>query len=188
MASTIVLQSFKQPISNTWVEKCIHSVKSWSEINHYDYQFIGDELFDSLSPELFEKIKSQIVVATDLARLKLLQNYLTKNYETVIWCDADFLIFCPQSFKLPNYDYAFGREVWIQHESQDSNKLVSKIKIHNAFMMFRLNNAFLDFYAETAEKLLRLNTGSIPPQFIGPKFLSAIHNIVLSSVTDLGSN
>lgn len=44
-------------------------------------------------------------------------------------------------------------------------------------MMYRKNNTFLDFYTETAQRLLELNTGQIPPQFIGPKLLSAIHNI-----------
>ena len=44
-------------------------------------------------------------------------------------------------------------------------------------MMFRKNNTFLDFYTDTAERLLTLNTGNVPAQFIGPKLLTAIHNV-----------
>ena len=50
--------------------------------------------------------------------------------------------------------------------------------------MFRRDNSFLDFYLATAERLLRLNKGSMPPQFIGPKLLTAIHNIALCPVME----
>ena len=50
-------------------------------------------------------------------------------------------------------------------------------KVHNAFLMFRHGNHLLDFYQVTAERLLRLNQGSMPPQYIGPKLLTALHNI-----------
>jgi hypothetical protein len=43
--------------------------------------------------------------------------------------------------------------------------------------MFLQGNSFLDFYADTAERLLRLNNGTVPPQFIGPKLLTALHNV-----------
>ncbi len=177
MSNTIVLQSHRQPLPDTWISECINSVKHWCELNEFNYQFIGDELFDYLPESLLKKTQHQLIVATDLARLKLLQHYLTKNYQTVIWCDADFLIFSPTLFKLPTSSYALGREVWIQEDKSNPKKLVAKCKVHNAFMMFRRNNSFLDFYSETAERLLHLNNGNIPPQFIGPKLLTAIHNI-----------
>ena len=43
--------------------------------------------------------------------------------------------------------------------------------------MFRRGNSFLDFYRDTAERLLRLNSGQVPPQFVGPKLLTALHNV-----------
>ena len=51
-------------------------------------------------------------------------------------------------------------------------------------MMFRKNNVFLDFYTETAEKLILLNNGTMPPQYIGPKLLTAIHNIAQCPVLE----
>lgn len=178
MQNTVVLQSYKLPLPSPWIQSCIDSVMHWATLNNYDYQFVDDVLFDYINKSLLDKLKNQIVVATDLARLKLLQSYLNKGYETVIWCDADFLIFSPEEFCLISEQYSLGREVWIQKSNTSEQRLTSKTKVHNAFMMFRKNSHFLDFYAETAEKLLHLNQGAIPPQFIGPKLLTALHNIV----------
>lgn len=177
MSDTLIIQSHQNPLPYSWLETCISSVKYWAELNKYQYEYIDDELFNYIPQELLSKTQHQVVIATDLARLKLLQEKLTDGYKTVVWCDADFLIFSPDNFHLPGTPYSLGREVWIQTDANNSNKLISNKKVHNAFMMFRINNSFLDFYAETAERLLNLNTGSISPQFIGPKLLSAIHNI-----------
>ena len=184
MTDTLVIQSHRQPMPFAWIETCMSSVKYWADINNYHYEYIGDELFDSIPQALLSKIRNQIVVATDLARLKLLQNRLADHYKTVIWCDADFLIFSPETFHLPESPYSLGREVWIQNNSKNPDKLITKTKVHNAFMMFRENNNFLDFYTETAERLLTLNNGSISPQFIGPKLLSALHNIAQCHVLE----
>lgn len=184
MTKTIVLQSYKHPITESWLDTCIRSVKIWSDINKFSYQFIDDSLFNYVSEGVLKKTIHQKIIATDLARLMLLQDYLSKGYETVIWCDVDFLIFTPEKFLLPSSSYSLGREVWIQDDKKEDKKLTSRIKIHNAFMMFRKNNTFLDFYTETAEKLLLLNKGSMPPQYIGPKLLTAIHNIAQCPVME----
>ncbi len=183
MINTLIIQSHRSPLPHQWLEPCIASIKHWADFNQYHYQWLGDELFDCLSPELREKTNSQKVIATDLARLKTLQHYLTQGYQTVIWCDADFLIFNPEKFSLPEQEnYALGREVWVQQNQ--NNKLKSYVKVHNAFMFYRQGNSFLDFYTETAEKLLAQTTGPMPPQFIGPKLLTALHNIVQCSVLE----
>ncbi|MFA9419619.1 MAG: hypothetical protein ACERLB_05675 [Gammaproteobacteria bacterium] len=182
MMHTLVLQSHRQPLPYPWLESCLESVSRWSENNNYDYRFIGDELFESISPSLLEKTTKQKVIATDLARLHMLQDGLRQGYATVIWCDADLLIFNPAEFVIPGSSYALGREVWIQ--SDTNNRFRAYSKVHNAFLMFRAGNNFLDFYAETAEKLLNLNSGTMPPQFIGPKLLTALHNIALCPVME----
>lgn len=182
MNKTLILQSHTHPLPIKWLENCIHSVKTWAERNNFEYQFIGDELFDYLPNKLLEKTSHQRIIATDLARLRALQKYLLENYSAVVWCDADFLIFAPDRFNLPKDSYAVGREVWIQQN--EKQKLSAYIKVHNAFMMFRHGNPFLDFYADTAERLLTLNNGSMPAQFIGPKLLTAIHNIAQCPVLE----
>lgn len=182
MSTTLVVQSHRQPLPYPWIESCLASVRHWSKTNGFDYRFVGDELFDSLSQDLLKKTAGEKVIATDLCRLHLLQGGLQQGFTTVIWCDADFLIFDPDNFELPDYSYALGREVWVQADR--NNRLKVYKKVHNAFLMFRQGNHFLDFYAETAERLLSRNIGTMPPQFIGPKLLTAIHNIAICPVME----
>jgi hypothetical protein len=184
MSKTLILQSHRQPLPAQWLKICLDSVKSWAVINNFDYKFIGDRLFAYVSQAVKEKTKAQPVIATDLARLKALQVYLAKGYDAVVWCDADFLIFSPEKFNLSSDKFVLGREVWVQAVEGKSKKLSVHVKVHNAFMMYRKGNSFLDFYADTAEHLLMNNQGRMPPQFIGPKLLTAIHNVVQCPVLE----
>lgn len=175
MSSTLVIQSHRLPLPYGWLQLCLDSVAAWARANDYDYRFFDDQIFDLVDPTLVEKTGGQVVITSDLARLKCLQQGLLEGYACVIWLDADFLIFKPAEFVLPAMKYALGREVWVQQD--DGGKLRAYVKVHNAFMVFRQGNSFLDFYADTAERLLHLNQGGISPQFIGPKLLTALHNI-----------
>ena len=187
------------------------SVQNWAKQESYDYQLIGDELFDTLPQWVLEKTQAQKVIATDLARLKCLQHFLAAGYQRVVWLDADFLIFAPDNFQLPEpgqlaEKYALGREVWVQPKIPEQNagqeapenkaiKFKAYKKVHNAFLLFDAQfgqrNSFLDFYAAHAERFLEqisgaLNDGlvSMPPQFIGPKLLTALHNVVQCPVQE----
>lgn len=182
MSATLVIQSHRDPLPFEWLRFCLDSVTSWAQDNRFEMRFIGDELFDLIEPGLLAKIGAQTVIASDLARLKILQQGLAKGYDRVIWCDADFLIFDPGQFLLPDSDFAVGREIWVQQDR--SEKLRTYNKVHNAFLMFARGNHFLDFYCDTAERLLRLNQGRMSPQFIGPKLLTALHNIVQCPVME----
>jgi len=182
MSDTLVLQSHRHPLPFPWIQACLDSVHEWANASCFDYRFIGDELFDSVPESLLQKTAQQRVITTDLARLYLLQTSLRRGYQTVVWCDADFMIFKPIEFVLPDATYALGREVWIQADFNNKPRAYSKV--HNAFLMFRQDNVFLDFYADTAERLLRQNTGRMSPQFIGPKLLTALHNIVICPVLE----
>ncbi|WP_455221807.1 hypothetical protein [Kaarinaea lacus] len=175
MSNTLVIQSHRSPLPYSWLDLCLESVRCWCELNRFVYRFLGDDLYDFLPEKAREKVVHQKVIASDLARLRVIQDALSKGYETVVWLDADFLIFDPVKFILPDESYAVGREVWVQHDKQCKLKVYKKV--HNAFLMFRSGNSFLEFYMETAERLLRQNQGGMPPQFIGPKLLTALHNI-----------
>jgi len=172
--NTLVIQSHRSPLPYSWLSDCLESVRCWCMSNDFRYRFLGDELFDQVPADLLEKLAHQKVIAADLARLKVLQEALHDGFETAVWLDADFLIFDPDRFVLAEGPYAVGREAWVQHDRQGKLKVYKKVR--NAFLMFRQGNGFLDFYIETAERLLRRNTGGMPPQFIGPKFLTALHN------------
>jgi hypothetical protein len=175
VSATLVIQSHRKPLRFGWLRPCIDSVENWSRLNGYRHRFIGDEIFDLVEPALLQKISSQTVIASDLARLCALRQVLQEGFDCVVWCDADFLVFEPDELILPPTDFAFGREVWVQRA--DNGKLRAYSKIHNAFMMFRRGNSCLDFYLDSAQRLLSLNRGGVPPQFVGPKLLTALHNI-----------
>jgi len=199
-SQTLVIQSHREPLPHAWLRPCINSAKNWAKQHRYDYHFIGDEIFDTLPAWVLEKTQSQKVIATDLARLKCLQYFLTAGYQRVIWIDADFLIFAPDDFQLPKFDahpegYALGREVWVQPKTigqEPTNNKVLKFKaykkVHNAFLLFDAQfgqrNSFLDFYSSHAERLLKHISGQMPPQFIGPKLLTALHNVVQCPVQE----
>lgn len=182
MSATLVIQSHRLPLPCAWLQPCLESVVNWAQVRGYDYRFVDDRIFDLLEPELADKLRGQTVIASDLARLRSLQQGLAEGYACVIWCDADFLIFNAADFVLPEAETALGREVWIQPDAQ--GKLRSYVKVHNAFLMFRQGNQLLDFYTDTAQRLLLLNQGSMPPQFIGPKLLTALHNIAFFPVME----
>ena len=182
MCDTLIIQSYRPSLPYQWIEYCLKSVRDWCKTNNYEYRFIGDELFNAIPENIRNKTQNQKVIATDLARLLILKEALAENYQTAIWLDADFLIFNPINFVIPDWSYAVGREVWIQHDK--NSKLKAYKKVHNAFLMFRQDNPFLEFYANTAERLLLQNKGTIPPQFIGPKLLTALHNIALLPVIE----
>lgn len=193
---TLVLQSQRQPLPHTWLIPCLESVQCWAKEKSFDYQFLDDEFFDILPQWVLEKTAQQKVVATDLARLKHLQNTLLAGYQRVIWLDADFLIFNPEKFCLPTFThrpehYALGREVWVQEQDPSTNKAEKAIsrfktytKVHNAYLLFEQGNHFLDFYTAHAERLLAKVAGPISPQFIGPKLLTALHNVVQCPVQE----
>ena len=179
---TLVLQSHRNPLPFDWLKPCIKSVKGWANVNDFDYRFLDDALFSVVDKSLRMKFASQVVILTDMARLLWMRKFLQQEYQTVVWFDADFLVFNPSKLQLPDTEYALGREVWVQKDN--NNKLRAYSKVHNAFLMFRKGNAFLDFYIETADRLLHLNEGNVPPQFIGPKLLTALHNIAQCPVME----
>ena len=181
MPRSLVIQSHRQPLPYAWMRQCLDSVQDWARDRGYLYRFLDDALFEHVDADLRDKLRDRPVIAGDLARLRWMQQLLDRDCDCVVWCDADFLIFDAPGFELPATDCAVGSEIWVQ---RDRGRMRVYPKVHNAFLMYRRGNALLDFYADTAARLLRLNQGSVPPQFIGPKLLSALHNIARFPVMD----
>jgi hypothetical protein len=152
---------------------CCNSVERWASSHDFDYLFAGDELFARLPEALRERFADQPVVLADLARLEWLRETLAHGYARAIWCDADLLIF--DDFVPNNDGDVFGRECWVQ---LDGKKLRSYRKIHNAWLQFQAGSSTLDFYIDRATRLLERVTPPVVPLFIGPKLLTAWHNIV----------
>lgn len=178
---TLVLQSHRQPLPAPWLQPCLDSVRSWARGCGFGYRFIDDALFDFVPGDLRDKLRHRPVIAADLARLGLLSAALDDGFGTVIWMDADTLVFDPAALVLPDADYALGREVWIQPQQ---GRLRDYVKVHNAFLMFRAGNPFLAFYRHAAERIVRAHEGPMAPQLVGPKLLTALHNLIDAPVAE----
>ena len=186
---TLVYQSFRTQNVPQWIEACLSSVKQWAHAHQFEYCFLGDEIFDLLPNWFRDKVAFRMPILSDLARLLYARKAL-HTYQRVIWLDADVLIFAPEAFNLPQTSYAFGYERWVQpHKKGVKHGWKVYKNVCNAFCMFERHNPFLDFYIHACEQnIARVNHQFIAPQMIGPKFLSAIHNVFQLPVTQqLGS-
>ncbi|MGD8420071.1 MAG: hypothetical protein PVJ78_06545, partial [Gammaproteobacteria bacterium] len=112
MPDTLVIQSHRDPLPHAWLGRCLDSVAGWARAGGFEYRFLGDEIFESIDPPLRDRLGERTAIASDLARLRLLQRGLAEGYRRVVWCDADFLVFRPRELRLPETDFGLGREVW----------------------------------------------------------------------------
>lgn len=170
-----VIQSHRDPLPAHWYERCVESVSRWSNGHGFEHVWLGDELFDGLDPVLTERFSEQPVVASDLARLIVLEQALKDGCDRAVWVDADVLVLDP-ALRLPAAGALFGREVWVQRD--DEGRLKVYPKIHNAFMAFSRDDPVLPFYRFAAERILQRYQGRPVPQLVGPKLLSVLHNAI----------
>ena len=158
-----------------WLAHCLESVRAWAQQAGFSYRFQGDSLFDLLVPYPFLDRYSR-VIQSDIARLLWMEQSLAEGYERVIWLDADMLVHRPEEFTVPSASFSVGREVWVQETAP--NRYKAYVKVHNAWLHACTGSVDLPFYRETALRLLARNTSGVPPQFVGPKLLTALHNVV----------
>lgn len=187
--STLILQSHTNPLPYDWLKVCMHSVQAWSADNNFKYRFWDDSIFDLVPQSILGRFGSRKVILSDLARLKAIRSLICEGHDRVVWLDADMLVFRPEQFKLPATSelperYMLGREVWVQPRVDNPQKLQAYKKVHNAFLLFDRHNSFLDFYIEQAERMLLGAELMVPDQFIGPKLLTALHNIIQCPVME----
>ena len=187
MAITRVLQSYRTERVPGWIDDCLSSVRSWTESRGYEYLFVGDELFERVPDWFLEKLNGRLPIAADLARLVLAREALEAGYERVIWFDADTLIF-DQSLEVSfEGSCAFGQEVWIQTDEQ--GRLQARKNVHNAVAAFNRDCPVLPFMIQTVRSIIqRADPNHISPQMVGPKLISALHNIAgFSLLTEIGA-
>jgi hypothetical protein len=183
---TIIYQSFRRSNVPAWVETCIGSVRAWAEMRKFSYRFFDDEIFDRVPFWVLEKTGEYRQTATDLGRLILAQELLREGYDRVVWIDADVLIFSPIGFTVEtDQGFAFGRESWVQPNANGGIKVYKNV--HNAISVFCKGNSFLEFYIHSSLNILKRADGPLVPQIIGPKFLTALHNIIgFNLIEDVG--
>jgi len=191
MTKTLVLQS-AQSRRAQWLDTCLVSVESWAAQANYTYRFIGDELFDQVPEWYMRKVAGRMPIASDLGRLLWIKNLIDQGEaDTVVWLDADVLVFAPSKLKLaPVSSCVFGQELWIQKKlpkshPKDGEKLQRqngtwqvRKNVHNALAAFRKDCPVLPFLIEVIQRMMhRVDANFIAPQMMGPKLLSNLHNL-----------
>lgn len=178
---TLILQSHRDPLPFAWLGPCLASVRDWAAAHGYSYRFLDDELLEALPDDIRDKTRDRPVIGSDLARLIALERVLEEGFDRAVWCDADVLVFDPGRLDVSFESHAVGREVWVQHHR---NRLRAYVKVHNAYLSFRAGDPFLPFYRDAAERMIRAHQGRMVPQLVGPKLLTALHNVVPCPVTE----
>ncbi|MCP5371490.1 MAG: hypothetical protein H6907_07105 [Hyphomicrobiales bacterium] len=180
---TTLVQSYRTSRVAPWVATCLDSVRAWAADRGWDYRFVDDAIFDLLPAAYRANARGCIPIMTDLGRLLLARRYLARGAQRVIWMDADVLVFDPAGLDIRvGWEFAFGREVWVQRDP--GGRLRAYRNVHNAVAVFCAGNSFLDFYIHACQAVVgRLETGG-PPQIVGTKLLTALHNMIGFTLVD----
>ena len=160
-----------------WIDRCMASVRSWAALQGWSYQFMGDEIFDLVAPDLRAKLRDRTPILADLARLELMQQHLDQEGGRALWIDADSLVLNPHWSPALDSTASFGQEFWVQDNSGSTGWRHYQSP-HNAFMSFSAGSPILPFLRYTATNLLeRVDIENLAPQFVGPQLLKALHNL-----------
>ena len=175
---TLVIQSCSPDVRHTWIAQCLASVEAWSASCGFDYQYYGDEALQCTPDWYRAKLANRNPIVADLARLLLIRRALHDGYDQACWVDADVLLFAPDRLQLTfTQTCAFGRESWVTMDERGRTKV--RHNVHNAICVFRVGCAVLPFLIHATQRIIRrVDSARISPQIVGPKLLSALHNIV----------
>jgi hypothetical protein len=178
LSKVLVLQSFREDGVSGWVKACQQSVMSWCDLHGYSYRFDGDQLFDRLPTWYWHKVGDRKPIAADLARLLWVSNELSSGaYDVVAWVDIDVFISVPQQLQIaPQSSCVFGYEHWLQPKG---NGFAMRKNVHNAYCAFKPGCPILAFLIEAVLRMVqRVDVDFLAPQFVGPKLLTSLHNMV----------
>jgi len=177
VTQTLVLQSFHAPPWPEPITVCVDSVKAWARTHGFEHRFLGDEIADLLPSGYRENCHGRWPVMTDLARLLWARRCIDEGVESVVWIDADVLVFAPRRFAPPDgVDHAVGREVWVARDAK--GRWRARRHVHNAVLLFRKGTPALDFLIHATRRMVERLERPASPQIVGPKLLSSLHNLV----------
>jgi hypothetical protein len=143
---TTVIQSFRDHDVPEWIQRCLDSVKRWTELHGHEYALHGDEFYDLCGPEYLARVGGNVRSITNLARLEATRIKLAEGYDRVIWLDADVFVFDPGNLLMEtDAGYAFSREVWVEANGDGSIKPIHT-SLHNAAFVFTPRQTDLDLF------------------------------------------
>src|SRR5580704_9714569 len=188
-SDTVVLQLY-QPFRTQgvpgWISRCMQTARRWAEIRGFDYHF-DDRLIDHI-PAKFRGRTQNIVILSDLARLLVSRQLLSKGYKRTVWIDADVVVFDPESWELPtDSDYYFSHELW---PVPRPGGVELEFRANNAVMVFSEGNKFLDFYIDSCHRILTSDM-DLKSWHLGVRFLTGIRSVcplpLLNNIGMLGA-
>jgi hypothetical protein len=140
------------------------------------HRWLDDRLFDGLPADLRARNGLPGPVRADVARLIALREALKAGHDPVIWLDADVVIFDPPRLAWPvTATFALGRENWVEPDAR--RRVRVRRHVHNAVLWARPGDTTLPFLIDQGIRLMRRLDGPPSPQLLGPKLLTALHNI-----------
>lgn len=169
---TVVLQTFRTVNVPRAMQRCMESVRAWAAQQGYDYEFMGDAVFDYCGAAYLAAVGDNKRSITNLARLEWIRDRLAGGYERAIWLDADTFVFDPARFSLDVREgYACGKEVWMY---LDRGFPVSFHGVHNAALVFAGLHGDLDLMIQTIRYIAA--TRPVEESFqVGVKLLTGLH-------------
>jgi hypothetical protein len=137
-----------------WISACLLSVGARAAARGYQYRFIDDALFDEVPAWFRDKVKREVHLVSDLARLNLARRYLAEGHERALWIDADVIVFDPGALSIDAApSYAFCREDFLG--LRDGRTFDLSRKVCNAVSLFARGNPLLEFYIHACEETVR---------------------------------
>jgi hypothetical protein len=188
---TVVYQSYRDHEVPPWITRCLESVKNWTQAKGFEYRFLGDEFLGRPDASYLEKVDSNVLLTSDLARLLVARDLLSAGYERTIWVDADVFVFDPEHLEINiTSEYAFCNEIWMERTAWPSRiwQLLSRgswrlfnyeKRVNNAVCVFVAGNSLLDFYIHAAERVIAVRHPSlITPWLVGVGLLTRLNSAI----------
>lgn len=169
---TLIIQSYRRHDRARWIEACLDSVRDWATLRGYAYEFVDDRLFDYAPEWVRQRCGGQILPITDVARLYLLRDYLQRDWDRVVWIDADVLVFAEDRFVLDDHAaYALCHELWLRVEADGEIRMGEAV--NNAVLLVQRGHPMLDFWIFATAEILRNRTPQqINSLTVGTTFLT----------------
>jgi hypothetical protein len=167
-----------------WIGRCTASVRDWALQQDFEYRLLGDELFRGIPLAITLKAQSRLPLA-DLGRL-LWAKRLLRDWDRVVWVDADVLVFDPKSFLIDtSQEHLVCREILVERR-KGATLTVAKA-CNPTVLMFSRESALLDEWLRGIERKASTSKGlgdadfgrellrQISPRMVLPAVLSVGH-------------
>jgi hypothetical protein len=183
---TLVVQSFRRTDVPDWIERCLDSVRRWTQSRGFDYAFYGDEFYDLCGSDYLARVGGNPRSITNLARLEITRIKLAEGYDQVIWFDADVFVFDPDRLVVrTDAGYAFSREAWVT-KGADGRAHLAYTSLHNAAFIFTRRQTDLELFIRIIRHIVL--TRSISSNYqVGVRLISGLaYSLDIPVITCVG--